>query len=258
LNKRQLAELLDRVESGNLAVPEAVEMLALGPFLSLGTEDATLDSHRALRQDLGEVVLGDTKTNSQLREICTRLSSGGESVLVTRLSVKASAKLARLFPGARVSKLGRTLVINPSTSEPPASPFVALVTAGTGDLPVAHEAQETCRYMGVATSLIPDVGVAGIHRLQKAMPEIRKAAATIVVAGMDAALPSVIAGLVRKTIIGVPTSVGYGAHFGGLAGLLAMLNSCAPGVLVCNIDNGFSAGVAAARIATGDAEKLGE
>jgi pyridinium-3,5-biscarboxylic acid mononucleotide synthase len=246
-----LTTLLEGVADGSVSPEEAAHRLKDGPLRQDELGFATLDHHRRLRQGLAEVVYGEGKPTQDLLEIASRLSAPGVPVLLTRLDPDKIAALMARFPDARVSTRGRTVLLNPPREKGPGegAPFVAVVSAGTADLPVAEEAVEVCVSMDVAVQRIYDVGVAGLHRILAKAPSLREAAAVVVVAGMEGALPSVVGGLVSTPVFAVPTSVGYGASFQGLAALLGMLNSCAPGVTVSNIDNGFSAGIAAARVA---------
>jgi NCAIR mutase (PurE)-related protein len=239
-------ELLRSVASGATSVPEALSALAAEP---IGAMDfAAIDHHRTLRQGFPEVVFGAGKTPEQVVAIAARILARGDRLLVTRASTEALAALSDAIPGIRINALARTasgpFVENGS---PPVSGAL-VVTAGTSDLPVAEEVTETLRAMHCSAHLVVDVGVAGIHRLLARSDELRSARAVIVVAGMDGALPSVVGGLVACPVIAVPTSVGYGTAFGGVTPLLTALNSCASGVVVVNIDNGFGAAMAAARI----------
>jgi NCAIR mutase (PurE)-related protein len=245
-----LKALLEGVAEGRVSPEEAAHRLKDGPLRQDDLEFATLDHHRSLRQGLAEVVYGEGKSIPQLLEIAGRLSAPGVPVLLTRLDQEKLVALEQRFPGARLNHRGRTFLVNPPEEKGPGdgSPFVAVVSAGTADLPVAEEAVEVCVAMGVAVQRIYDVGVAGLHRILSKVGSLREASAVVVVAGMEGALPSVVGGLVATPVFAVPTSVGYGASFHGLAALLGMLNSCAPGVTVSNIDNGFSAGIAAARV----------
>jgi NCAIR mutase (PurE)-related protein len=220
----------------------------------------TLDLDRRRRCGFPEVVFGPGKTIAQLREIVAALLEHGELVLATRIDVDQAAGLLSAFPAGRYNEVGRTFRINGSSksvSEPSPNPSlrgrgkVAVISAGTGDLPVAEEARETLDWMGVAVTMIHDVGVAGPHRLPARLADFEDADAIVVVAGMEGALPSVVGGYVPCPIIAVPTSVGYGANFGGVSALLSMLNSCANNVAVVNIDAGFKAGFLAGLIATG-------
>ncbi len=246
MRRERVRALLDEVASGRLAVGEALAQLDDAPLEDLGF--ATIDHHRALRQGFPEVVFGPGKTPEQVVSICQHLAAKGDGFLVTRVETEARAALVATWPAAEVNLLARSVLLRPNSIPTRDAREVAVVTAGTSDLPVAEEAAVTLDAAGVGVRRVTDVGVAGIHRLLARRETLRDAAVVIVVAGMDGALPSVIGGLVRCPVIAVPTSVGYGAAFGGLAPLLTMLNSCAAGVTVCNIDNGFGAAVAASRI----------
>lgn len=208
---------------------------------------ATLDHSRPDRKGFPEVVLASGKTPEQVAEIAARLFERSGVVLVTRASPEARAAVAKRLPGARSSDQARLVWADSRPPVPPV-PGIAVVTGGTSDLPVADEAAVTAALMGFEADRVTDVGVAGLHRLIAKLDRLRRARVLIVVAGMEGALPSVVAGLVSAPVIALPTSVGYGASFGGIAALLAMLNSCAPGVGVVNIDNGFGAGYLAASI----------
>ena len=246
----ELRALLEGVAGGNISAEAATERLKDGPLRQDDLGFATLDHHRRLRQGLAEVVYGEGKLTPELLEIAMRLSASGVPVLLTRLDPDKITALQNRFPDARINARGRTVLVNPPREKGPGEgvPFVAVVSAGTADLPVAEEAVEVCVSMDVAVQRIYDVGVAGLHRVLSKVGSLREASAVVVVAGMEGALPSVVGGLVASPVFAVPTSVGYGASFQGLAALLGMLNSCAPGVTVSNIDNGFSAGIAAARV----------
>jgi NCAIR mutase (PurE)-related protein len=245
IRERVLA-LLQQVADGSLGADAALDRLALDPVESLGF--ATIDHHRALRQGYPEVIFGPGKTVEQCVRIAERIAERGEGFLVTRTDAAQRSALVERFPACDADDVARTAWLAPV--EPPATGrgTVLVVTAGTSDLPVAEEAAVTARALGNCVERVTDVGVAGIHRLLARGDALSAAAVVIVVAGMDGALPSVVGGLVRVPVIAVPTSVGYGASFGGLAALLTMLNSCAAGVTVVNIDNGFGAAVAASRI----------
>jgi pyridinium-3,5-biscarboxylic acid mononucleotide synthase len=245
VRRERVRDLLTQVADGSLAIDSALGALSREPTESLGF--ATLDHHRALRQGFPEVVYGAGKSIEQLVEISRRIAERGDGVLVTRIAPEAVGAVVAALPGAEHNDLARTLLLRPDT--PLAQRVgVLIVTAGTSDLPVAEEAAVTVEAMGCAPQRLSDVGVAGIHRLLARREVLEGAKVIIVVAGMDGALASVVGGLVRVPVIAVPTSVGYGASFGGIAALLTMLNSCAAGVTVVNIDNGFGAAVAAARI----------
>lgn len=246
MRRDRARSLLQAVADGSVAVEEALNSLAIEPVESLGF--ATIDHHRALRQGFPEIIYGAGKTPEQVREIALRIAARGDGVLVTRVSEEAGALLREVIPGFELNALARTAYLAGRDEAPRGNGTVAVVTAGTSDLPVAEEAAVTLRALGDCIARVTDVGVAGIHRVLAKREEIMSAAVVIVVAGMDGALPSVIGGMVRSPVIAVPTSVGYGASFNGLAALLTMLNSCAAGVTVVNIDNGFGAAVAASRI----------
>lgn len=239
-------DLLEQVASGKLAPEKALDALSFQPTESL--EFATIDHHRALRQGFPEVIFGEGKTDDQIVSIAQRIAEHGNGVLATRVSPSAAKAVQAAIPGAEWNALGRTVYVR-GTSEPSVRKgSVLIVTAGTSDLPVAEEAAVTAHAAGCSVARLTDVGVAGIHRILSKRSELTEAAVVIVVAGMDGALPSVVGGLVRVPVIAVPTSVGYGASFQGIAALLTMLNSCASGITVVNIDNGFGAAMAAARI----------
>jgi len=258
MTPEELRDLLDRVARGDASPEEAAERLKDGPLRRDELGFATLDHHRHLRQGLGEVVFGEGKTVEETLEITVRLAAPGIPVLVTRLDDPKLQALESQFPEGRGNPRARTFLVHAplekgpqGVSPPPGAPFVAVVSGGTSDLPVAEEAAEVLVAMGVPLHRMYDVGVAGLHRVLENVPRLRAAAAVVVVAGMEGALPSVVGGLVSAPVFAVPTSVGYGASFQGLAALLAMLNSCAPGISVFNIDNGLSAGIAAARVVKG-------
>jgi NCAIR mutase (PurE)-related protein len=246
VNPRDLQELLEAVAAGRVAPRQALERLAELPFADLGF--ANLDLHRELRVGLPEAVYAEGKTSADLRRIAERLLAAHGRVLVTRLSPGAAAELQAGW-GADATYHERARVLTCGAAAPPGGPPIAVLAAGTSDLPVAEEAAVCAEWAGHPVNRAYDVGVAGIHRLFGRLPEIRGAGVVIAVAGMDGALPTVVASLVPTPVVAVPTSVGYGASFGGLAPLLTMLNGCAPGVGVVNIDNGYGAAVLASRIA---------
>ena len=246
MRRDRVASLLEAVASGAVAPADALAQLDQAPVEALPF--ASIDHHRALRQGYPEVVFGEGKTVEQTVAIAERLAARGEGFLVTRTDEAQRAALLQRFPGLECNVLGRTAYLRPATPRPRVPGELLIVTAGTGDLPVAEEAAVTADAFALTVARLTDVGVAGIHRVLAQHDLLARAAVVIVVAGMDGALPSVVGGLVRVPVIAVPTSVGYGASFQGVAGLLTMLNSCAAGVTVCNIDNGFGAAVAAARI----------
>ena len=246
MRRERVRELLTRVADGSTPVDRALDALAAEPEESLGF--ATLDHHRALRQGFPEVVYGAGKTVEQVVLIAQRIAERGDGVLVTRVHHEAVAALTSALPGLEHSAVAATCFLPPLTAPTVALQSLLVITAGTSDLPVAEEAAVTARAMACSVERLTDVGVAGIHRLLARRDVINAAGVIVVVAGMDGALASVVGGLARVPVIAVPTSVGYGASFGGIAPLLTMLNSCAAGVTVVNIDNGFGAAVAAARI----------
>lgn len=250
MTEEELSALLAQVRRGEVSAADATRLLRQGPFATSDVEFAELDHHRSLRNGLGEVVYGESKTAEQIVSIVDRLADGGRPVLVTRIDAEKTASLIALFPDGRANLTGRTFIANaPDIKGPDAGePYVAVVAAGTSDAYAAEEACEVCVAMNVAFVSHYDVGVAGLHRLLDKRTSLQEASALVVVAGMEGALPSVVGGLFGKPIFAVPTSVGYGAGFGGIAPLLAMLNSCAAGVAVMNIDNGFSAGFAACQV----------
>ncbi|MEO8619814.1 MAG: nickel pincer cofactor biosynthesis protein LarB [bacterium] len=246
MRRERVRDLLTRVAEGSTPVERALDSLAADPVESLGF--ATIDHHRALRQGFPEVVYGGGKTVEQVVGIARRIAEHGDGVLVTRVALEAIGPLADALPGMEHNAIASTCFLRPDTPPVATRDSLLIVTAGTSDLPVAEEAAVTADAMACRVERLTDVGVAGIHRLLSRREAIDSAAVIIVVAGMDGALASVVGGLARVPVIAVPTSVGYGAAFGGLAPLLTMLNSCAAGVTVVNIDNGFGAAVAAARI----------
>jgi NCAIR mutase (PurE)-related protein len=240
----KLNALLEEVAEGRLSVEAAVEGLRHLPYEDIGF--AKIDHHRGLRDILPEVILGQGKTPEQVAAIGSRLAEVSGRLLVTRLDAAGFEALQQAVPDVQYHALARCAFLDRSPAPP--LPGVMVICAGTSDLPVAEEAAITARLAGSSARVVSDVGVAGIHRIFEHLPSMRDANCLVVVAGMEGALPSVVSGLVAVPIIAVPTSIGYGASFGGLAPLLAMLNSCAAGVSVVNIDNGFGAGYLAAMI----------
>ena len=240
-----MLSLLRDVQAGEVSPEEAMDALRGLPYEDLGF--AKLDHHRDLRKGFPEVVLGEGKTPAQVVEIAEKLAARAGRLLVTRVGPEVYEQVRRRLPEAAYNELARAIVLR---SRPPAqaTPGVLVVTAGTGDLPVAEEAALTAELMDAEVKRLNDVGVAGVHRVLDNLETLREARVLVVVAGMEGALPSLIGGLVAAPVIAVPTSIGYGASFQGLAALLGMLNSCAPGVAVVNIDNGFGAGYLAATI----------
>jgi len=246
MTPQELHALLEAVQTGKLTPKEGVERLRDLPFEDAGV--ALIDHHRALRQGVPETILGEGKTAEQVRTIVARMAAKGGNILATRLSTDKAEPLLLAHPGGDYDPLARTFSLVQQPLEDLGRGPVAVVCAGTSDLPVAREAVVTARMFQNRVVEITDVGVAGLHRLLAHSQQLREAAVIIVVAGMEGALPSVVGGLVDVPVIAVPTSVGYGAAFGGVAALLGMLNSCAGGVTVVNIDNGFGAAFAATRI----------
>ena len=240
-----LRRRLEELQRGDSSVEDLLAYLRDFPFEDLGF--ARIDHHRPLRTGFPEVVLGSGKTPEQVARIVESLQGRGNPVLVTKTDETAFTAVLETAPSAIYNGLARAIVV-PTESLPPGKEGVAVVTAGTADLPVAEEAALTASLMGSDPDRISDVGVAGLHRLIASLDRLREARVVVVVAGMEAALASVIAGLVSAPVIAVPTSVGYGSNFEGLSALLGMLNSCAPGVATVNIDNGFGAGYLAAQI----------
>jgi len=237
-----LRELLELVQAGKMGVPEALQRLDNPPVVNLGY--AHVDLHRQERCGFPEVIFCQGKAPHWVEGVVQQLTEAGQDVLATRVSDEQALSLGQAFPQAQQDRVARTFYL---PSKPPAPPHgrVVVITAGTSDLPVAREAFVTAQALGAQVTLLADVGVAGIHRLLRHRHEFSGADAIVVVAGMDGALPSVVGGLVDCPVIAVPTSIGYGAAFGGLAPLLTMLNSCSANVVVVNIDSGFKGGYVA-------------
>jgi pyridinium-3,5-biscarboxylic acid mononucleotide synthase len=248
MDARALQELLEQVKRGELAPDAAARRIAELPVQQIA-DFAQLDGERALRQGVPEVVFGERKRPEQIGALVEKLVSLGQAVLVTRMSPEAEASALAAAPHGRYDPVSRTFTAPPRGGLPPREGIVAVVCAGTTDIPVAEEACATAHIVGAQVERLYDVGVSGIHRLLRKAVALREADALVVCAGMEGALPSVVGGLVARPVIAVPTSVGYGASLGGIAALLSMLNSCAANVSVVNIDNGFGAGFQAALIA---------
>ncbi len=255
MNRRGLEDLLQRVQRGDETVAGALAALSDLPFVGSGFADlgfAKPDLHRELRTGVPEVIYGDGKTIEQIVAIVERLVADGQNALVTRLDAERAAALRIRLPALVFHPAARLAVVTVTPVAPDVRPTsdgtILVASAGTADQPVAEEAACTAELMGNAVERLYDVGVAKLHRLLASRERLAAARVIVVVAGMEGALPSVVGGLVAVPVIAVPTSIGYGASFGGLAALLAMLNSCAAGVTVVNVDNGFGAGVAASRI----------
>jgi pyridinium-3,5-biscarboxylic acid mononucleotide synthase len=246
MNHKELRELLEELKNGKVSTDEAVEQLSSLPFKDIGI--AMVDHHRELRCGFPEVVLGQGKSNDQIIAIVQEMEKNGSNILVTRVEEAVAGVVCKAVPGLEYRAVPRSLVLTQKEIEPRGVGTIAIVTAGTSDIPVAEEAALVAELAGSEVTRLFDVGVAGIHRLFHRIDELRGAAVIVVVAGMEGALASVVGGLVACPIIAVPTSIGYGASFEGVAALLGMLNSCAAGVTVVNIDNGFGAGYTAALI----------
>jgi len=239
VDSETLRKLFEAVRAGGVEVDEAVRRVAILPFLEV--EHARVDTHRALRQGIPEVIFGQGKSAEQIVDAARALRRAGQPVLVTRVEEASARAVREALPEADYHAIARTLWLGPGELPVTGKGTVLVVSAGSADRPVACEAVEVARRFGNKVELLQDVGVAGIHRLFASLEQIRAARVLIVVAGMEGALPSVVGGLVDKPVIAVPTSVGYGASFGGVTALLGMLTSCASNVTVVNIDNGFGA-----------------
>ena len=244
----QLSSLLAAVADGKVSIPDALSRLRSLPFENLPF--ATLDHHRSLRCGHAEVIYCSGKTTQQVCEIAKRLSANNTPTLATRASTEQLDALKQNFPAAFIDPTARAALVNPPppVDSSPTRPAIAVVSAGTSDAPIAAEALITLRSMSVPAIAIADVGVAGLHRLLAHVPTLQKCCAIVAIAGMEGALASVVGGLVSCPVFAVPTSVGYGTNLGGLAALLAMLNSCACNVTVVNIDNGFGAALTASLV----------
>lgn len=245
MNAAILRELLEEVRRGETSSETALERLRDLPFEDLGF--AHIDHHRALRQGFPEVIYGDGKTPAQIAQIAQQMHGQGSTVLATRCTIQAFEAVQQTLAEAQWHEAARAIVV-PGSQVPKLDGLCGVICAGTSDLPVAEEAAITLKTLGAQVLRITDVGVAGLHRLLGHLDEIRRCDVVIAVAGMEGALPSVLGGLFEAPIIAVPTSVGYGASFGGLSALLGMLNSCSSGLAVVNIDNGFGAAMCAAKI----------
>ncbi len=245
MEQKELHSLLEQVSSGVLSVDQAMLQLKLAPFEDLGF--AKLDTHRAIRQGVAEVIYGAGKTPEQIRDIASAMIQRGQKlVLITRMTEEAAELVAAALP-LKYHKIGHVGLVG-KLPEPDGCGSIVVATGGTSDMPVAEEAALTAEALGNRVERLYDVGVAGLHRLLAHADELMRARVIIAIAGMEGALASVIGGLADCPVIAVPTSVGYGASFGGLSALLSMLNSCASGVSVVNIDNGFGAGYLASMI----------
>jgi len=256
VEKKRIRALLEALRQGDLSVEEALRRLHFLPFEDLGF--AKVDHHRRLRRGFPEVVFGQGKSSKQILAIIRSLRADGAPVMVTRLSPRTAREIRASFPRAVYHQDARTLVLLPRGWKAGTRRGIAVLAAGTSDVPVAEEAAITAELMGNQVERVYDVGVAGLHRLLAHQEVLHSAKVLIVVAGMEGALPSVVAGLVEAPVIAVPTSIGYGASFGGLTALLSMLNSCAGGVVSVNIDNGFGAGFSAGLINRADSLPEGD
>jgi NCAIR mutase (PurE)-related protein len=246
VNPARVRRLLTDFKKGKLTIDEALSKLKLLPFEDIG--DAVIDHHRQLRRGFPEAILAEGKSVDQIARIAKGMRQSGSNVLITRLSQEAARGVKRKIPELDYHRLARAGLILSGKIEKKGQGTILVVCAGTSDLPVAEEAALTAQVLGNEVDRLTDVGVAGVHRLLGQKERLTQARVLIVVAGMEGALPSVVGGLVARPVIAVPTSVGYGASFEGLAALLSMLNSCVPGVVVVNIDNGYGAGCAASLI----------
>ncbi len=246
MNPKDLKRLLERVQCGEVSIDTALKTLKTLPFEDIGF--ATLDHHRSLRKGFPEVIWGEGKTSSQISTIIKKMLTKNQPILVTRVDTRKAASIKKSIPKITYHPLSRTLTLTSGKTPKTGKGTILIVSAGTSDIPVAEEALITATIMGNKVDHLYDVGVAGIHRLVERKDKLTSALVLIVVAGMEGALPSVIGGLVDKPVIAVPTSTGYGTGFGGIAALLSMLNTCASGVAVVNIDNGFGAGYIASLI----------
>lgn len=245
MDKEYLEKLLLDIKNDKISVNSAVEKLVDLPFKDLGY--AKIDNHRSLRVGYPEVIYCAGKTTEQVVGIIEAMLTKNNNILATRATEEMYAAVLKICKDAKFNKLGRTITIE-KNSTPKTESYIAVVTAGTSDIPIAEEAATTCEIFGNRVERLYDVGVAGIHRLFDKLDLLRGAKVLITIAGMEGALASVVGGIVDKPVIAVPTSVGYGANFNGLAPLLTMLNSCASGITVVNIDNGFGAGYTASII----------
>src|SRR5436190_13973876 len=242
----RLQALLEAVRGERVSIPEALQQLRELPFRTL--EFAHVDTHRHLRTGFPEAVFGEGKTPEQIADILSELAKGGSTALATRVSPAAAAVVTARLPEARYLATPRAIVPGSTPTQDRGRGLIAVVSAGTSDIPVGEGAALTAELAGNRVHRLFDVGVAGLHRLLAHRSEIDQAEVIVVVAGMEGALPSVVAGLLARPVIAVPTSIGYGANLGGFAALLGMLNSCAAGIAVVNIDNGFGAGQMAAML----------
>ncbi|MHB8828425.1 MAG: nickel pincer cofactor biosynthesis protein LarB [Syntrophales bacterium] len=244
MDKKRIEELLKDVKAGNLSIASALESLRILPYEDVGY--AKLDTHRSLRTGFPEVVFCQGKTSEQASQIVKKLSEHHQKIIATRVEPDIAVAISALVPEATYYPVPRILIVDKTRTDKTVAAeddrYIMVLTGGTADIPVAEEAAVTAEAMGSIVERAYDVGVAGLHRLLSQRDKIMQANVLVVVAGMEGALPSIVGGLVSSPVIAVPTSIGYGASFGGLSALLAMLNSCASGITVVNIDNGFGAG----------------
>lgn len=241
-----LRKLLEGVKKGDVPVEEAIQRLRILPFEDIGV--ACVDHHRSIRRGAPEVLFGEGKDVAQILAIMESMVGQKENIMITRLSAEKAERIQEKHPGSVYHRQARVLTLLHHAVEVRGRGTVLIISAGTSDIPVAEEAAVTARFLGNEVDTVYDLGVCGLHRVLQHMDRLRKATVLVVVAGMEGALPSVVGGLVDKPVIAVPTSIGYGASFQGIAALLGMLNSCASGVTVVNIDNGFGAAYAASLI----------
>ena len=246
MDPRKLEELLRSVQRGEISIQEGMKMLKNLPFEDIG--EAMIDHHRTLRKGFPEVIFGEGKDLEQVIKIMERMAQAQENILVTRIKEPEAKVILKRFPKANYHSRARAITLQVKEIDEVGRGTILVISAGTSDIPVAEEAVVTASIMGNKVETLYDVGVSGVHRLLDHREKLTEANVLIVVAGMEGALPSVVGGLVARPVIAVPTSVGYGASFGGLAPLLAMLNCCASNVAVVNIDNGFGAGYIASLI----------
>lgn len=253
MNEQELKLMLNSLIAGKIDTNQAMDKLNNTLLRTTDLGFAQPDHHRELRHGLNEVIYGQGKSAEQIIHIAAHLSLHQRCVLISRLNAEKLAALNKAFPDGRMNEIAGTFMVYPPPilSVDTEKRFVAILSAGTSDMSIAEEASEVCIAMKIPTLKIYDVGVAGLHRLLNSIETIQNASVIIVIAGMEGALPSVVGGLMGAPVIAVPTSIGYGASFQGISALLGMLNSCSPGVVVTNIDAGFSAGFAAARIING-------
>lgn len=249
MNEDSMKKLLEDLRGGEISVENALQKLKHLPFEDIGI--ACIDHHRGLRRGLSEVIFGEGKEAEDIMAIMDRMIEQDENILVTRIASDKADKIKKKYPEILYYQRARVLTLMPKPVKNSGRGTILVISAGTSDIPVAEEAAITARFMGNDVEAIYDVGVSGLHRVLAHREILERAAVIIAVAGMEGALPSVVAGLVNSPVIAVPTSVGYGSSFGGITALLGMLNSCSSGVTVVNIDNGFGAGYAASIINRG-------